>query len=69
MQRIRAFLMDESGQAIVEFMLLLLVVVGIVSALKTGLKKLTVKIWFLFARRIAAPCPGCDAGQNFDTPN
>jgi Flp pilus assembly pilin Flp len=66
MKQLRAFLMDESGQAIVEFMLLMLVIIGIVGALKEGLKRLTVKLWSFFARKIAAPCPACDAGEEFD---
>lgn len=66
MKTFRAFLMDESGQAIVEFMLLMLVIVSIVGALKQSLKKLTVKLWSMWARKIAAPCPACDAGEEFD---
>ncbi|MGZ3713549.1 MAG: hypothetical protein ACXVBE_17420 [Bdellovibrionota bacterium] len=68
MVRVRAFLMDESGQAIVEFMLLMLVIVSIVGTLKVGLKTLTVKLWFMFGRKIAAPCATCDAGNAFDSP-
>ena len=63
---LQRFLADESGQAIIEFMLLLLVLVGIVGSLKMALKKVTAKLWSLFAKRIAAPCPACDAGLEFD---
>lgn len=66
MKSFRAFLMDESGQAIIEFMLLLIVIISIVGAMKQGLKSLTVKLWAMFARKIAAPCPACDAGAEFD---
>lgn len=62
----RSFFQDESGQAIIEFMLLLLVLVGIVGTLKASLKKVTTKLWTLFAKKIAAPCPSCDAGMEFD---
>ena len=62
----RRFLKDESGQAIIEFMLLLLVTVGIMATLKTSLKNLTVKFWTFLAKRISAPCPGCRSDPEFD---
>lgn len=60
------FLADESGQAITEFFLLMLAVVAIVGTLKSTLRAVTVKLWSFFARKIAAPCPACDAGSYFD---
>lgn len=60
------FARDESGQAIIEFFLLLLVIVMIVGSMKSGLRWLTVKLWQFMARKIAAPCPACDAGLEFD---
>lgn len=66
MKIMRRFLQDESGQAIIEFFLLLLATVMIVGTLKTSLTALTKKLWVFFARKIAAPCPACDAGGEFD---
>lgn len=66
MDFMRHFLKDESGQAIIEFFLLLLVTILIVGTLKTTLTRLTAKLWGFFGRKIAAPCPGCDAGVDFD---
>lgn len=62
----RNFIRDESGQGVLEFMLVLFATVAIVGALKISLKAVTVKLWGMFAKRIAAPCPACDAGQEFD---
>ncbi len=62
----KRFLCDESGQAIVEFFLLLLVIVLVAGTLKSQLTALTRKIWQFMARKIAAPCPTCDAGLEFD---
>lgn len=62
----RRFLKDESGQAIIEFFLLLLATVLIVGTLKSTLTRLTVRLWGFFAKKIAAPCPACDAGVDFD---
>lgn len=66
MGALQRFLRDESGQAIIEFFLLLLVIVAIVGSLKSGLKFITAKLWQFMGRNIAAPCPGCDAGTEFD---
>jgi len=65
----RKFTKDESGQALVEFFLLLLVIVMIVGTMKNGLRWLTVKLWQYMAKRVAAPCPICDAGLEFDLAN
>jgi len=66
MDFMRHFLKDESGQAIIEFFLLLLVTILIVGTLKTSLTRLTAKLWGFFGRKIAVFCPGCDAGVDFD---
>jgi Flp pilus assembly pilin Flp len=63
---LKNFARDESGQALIEFFLLLLVVVLIVGTMKNGLRLITVKLWQFMARKIAAPCPSCDAGLEFD---
>ena len=69
MGALRRFTQDESGQALIEFFLVLLVMVFIVGTMKNGLRWLTVKLWQFMARKIAAPCPGCDAGLEFDLIN
>lgn len=66
MGKLQHFLKDESGQAITEYFLLLLVVVTIVGTMKNSLKILTAKLWGFFGKKIAAPCASCDAGQEFD---
>lgn len=66
---LHSFARDESGQALIEFFLLLIVIVLIVGTMKNGLRWLTVKLWQFMARKIAAPCPGCDAGLEFDLVN
>lgn len=69
MSRTSRFLKDESGQALIEFFLLLVVIVMIVGTMKNGLRWLTVKLWQYMSKRIAAPCPSCDAGLEFDLIN
>jgi hypothetical protein len=52
---------DESGQAVVEYMLTLLTVVTVVTILATGFRRSLVGLWQVFTRDIAAACPGCPA--------
>ena len=66
MRLMKKFAKDESGQAILEFILLLLAVIAVTGSLKAMLKYMTAKVWALFARKVAAPCPTCDAGSGFD---
>lgn len=53
------WLLDESGQAIVEYILLVGAAVGLIAALKTALNEMTGKMWKKLATRIAAGCVGC----------
>jgi Flp pilus assembly pilin Flp len=69
MEKVSAFLRDESGQALIEFFLLLLVMVMIAGNMKNSLRWLTVRLWQFMAKKIAAPCPSCDAGSEFDLTN
>ena len=62
----KRFIQEESGQAVLEFILLLLAVVAITGSLKMMLKQMTAKMWSFMAKKIAAPCPSCDAGSEFD---
>jgi Flp pilus assembly pilin Flp len=57
--RTSSFYRNESGQAVVEYLLMLAVIVAIVGAVGIGFRKILVKLWEKMARDIAAPCPGC----------
>lgn len=63
---IRRFARDDSGQAILEFMLLMLVMISVVTFLKVSVRNLTVRLWSGFGKKIGAACAGCDAGTDFD---
>ena len=60
------FFNDDSGQALVEYILLLVVTVAILGLMKSSLKNVTVRFWTALAKRVAAPCPDCNAGSDFD---
>lgn len=60
----RTFLRDDGGQAIVEYMLALALVVSVITILATGFRKSLFKLWEFYAKGVAAPCPGCSAPSN-----
>ncbi len=57
----RDLLKDEGGQAIVDYVLTLLVVVSVVTILAKGFRTTLLSLWQMMAREISAPCPGCAA--------
>ena len=63
------FLRDDSGQAILEFIMLMAIAVGVVVVLKDSIRSATVKLWSGLAKRIASPCHDatvCIPEGNFD---
>jgi Flp pilus assembly pilin Flp len=55
---------NQSGQAVVEYMLMLLTVISVVSIMGFGFRKSLFALWQSFARDIAAACPGCPPPSN-----
>lgn len=53
------FLRSEKGQAVVEYILMLAVVVSLVVAMGVGFRRGLVQLWEKMAKDISAPCPGC----------
>ena len=50
---------DEEGQAVVEYILMILMAVSVVTIIGVGFRKTLFKLWTLFAQEISAGCPGC----------
>lgn len=50
---------DEGGQALIEYILALSVVIMIVTILANGLRTSMYRVWEFYSRQISAPCPGC----------
>lgn len=50
---------NEEGQAVIEYLLMLVVTVGIVTIIGMGFRKSLFKIWTGFSKEISAACPGC----------
>jgi Flp pilus assembly pilin Flp len=54
---------SEEGQAIVEYILMLVVVMSVVTILAVGFRKSIYSIWNLISRDVAAACPkDCPSG-------
>ncbi len=50
---------QQSGQAVVEYILMLLVAMGLMAVISKGMKKTLGLFWKGLSSEIAAPCPGC----------
>jgi Flp pilus assembly pilin Flp len=64
--KLASFIGDEEGQAVIEYILMLSVVVGMVSMIGFGFRKTLFKLWGSFTRDIAAGCPGCPADSKYN---
>ena len=51
---------SESGQVLVEYILLIFLVLMMTYALGSGLRTMTLKIWGAYTNQITAICPGCE---------
>jgi Flp pilus assembly pilin Flp len=66
---IRQFFKDDSGQTLVEFVLLLAISVSIIALLKNSIRSITTRLWEALAKRIAAAChdtQACAPGGEFN---
>lgn len=55
------FICDESGQAIVEYILLLALMVVAIAGLMAGFRQSIWKLWQKLTQEISAACPKCPA--------
>jgi len=51
--------LDQRGQTIVEFILVLVIAISVVAILGKGLRSTLYGIWTFYSREISAACPGC----------
>jgi len=52
-------LKNDQGQAVVEYVLMLAIVVAMVGVMSTGFRHALISLWRKMARDISAPCAGC----------
>ena len=55
----RLLMEDEQGQAVIEYVLMVSVMVTAVGSLAYGLRKTLFKLWGKLAQEITAACPSC----------
>jgi hypothetical protein len=55
---------DDSGQAILEYVLMLSMAVGVVVIIAVGFRRSIFHLWQGFTRDIASACPGCPPNDN-----
>jgi hypothetical protein len=55
----RKGLRNDSGQAILEYVLMVALAVGVVTLIGVGFRKTVFKVWKGMSRDVAAACPGC----------
>ena len=53
------FLFEEDGQAVVEYVLMVVFALGLVALIATGFRKTILKLWIFYIRQVSAACPGC----------
>jgi hypothetical protein len=54
----------QTGQAIVEFVLMTLLILVAVGIMAQGFRRSLFKLWGMMSREVAAACPGCPADEN-----
>jgi len=57
---------NESGQGILEYILMLAVAVSVFGVLANGFKNIVLGTWQKMACEVAAPCPGCRPPESVD---
>jgi hypothetical protein len=53
----------ESGQAVLEYVLMLSMAVGVVVLIAVGFRRSIFHVWKGFTRDVAAACPACPAND------
>lgn len=54
---------DDAGQAVLEYVLMLSLAVGVVVIIAVGFRRSIFHVWKGFARDVAAACPACPAND------
>lgn len=54
---------SQAGQAVIEYILMIVVALSILSVLAFGFRKVLFRVWMQMACSITAPCPHCSPPQ------
>jgi len=58
-------LKDDEGQAVVEYVLMIVLALGVVGIVGVGFRRIAATLWETFTRDITAACPGCPADPRY----
>lgn len=50
---------SDRGQALVEYLLMILLALSVVGILGFSFRKSIRRLWIFYIREVSAPCPGC----------
>lgn len=56
---VKTFLIEDEAQAIVEYMLLLMIIVTGVTIMTNSFRTTVRKLWVVITKEVIAACPGC----------
>lgn len=56
---------DQNGQALVEYILMIVCALVLVGVMATGFRKGMIGIWGFYTRQITAACPGCPSNPSY----
>lgn len=63
----RALLLSTQGQAVIEFILVMVIALVMIMGLNFGLRRVMNQVWGSMICDITAPCPHCDADPDINT--
>ena len=55
----KGFFRDDSGQAVVEYVLMVMLALSVVSVIGITFRKTVIRMWEMISKDVAAACPGC----------
>jgi Flp pilus assembly pilin Flp len=60
----KGLLRDEGGQAVIEYMLALVIAISICTIIGMTFRRTLFAVWRMMGKEIAAGCPGCPIGPD-----
>jgi Flp pilus assembly pilin Flp len=65
LKRSNQFHPGRSGQAMVEYLLMLVVAISLVAVMASSFRKTLTNLWGYYIRQVSAACPGCQANPSY----